>query len=156
MTKRNPMGFHRPHGRVQTDCAGESRTKQSFKNECDINRILRQFYRTGLVSHVSKRQGYYGDFIGAGTYHDALNLIHEARDMFLELPAKIRAEFDNDPAKFLDFVHDPENEEQMREMGLLNAKAEKPVQEQIKETEENLSTILSDALEANQPASEQK
>ena len=113
------MGFHRPHKRVSIDCGGESRTKQQFAKECDINNILKQFRKTGMITHVAKQQGYYGDFIGAGTYHDALNLIQDAQDMFMTLPSQIRAEFDNDPAKFLEFVHNPDNEEKMREMGLL-------------------------------------
>ena len=72
-----------------------------------------------MITHVAKTRGYYGDFIGAGTYHDALNLIQEAQEMFMTLPAHVRAEFDNDPEKFLEFVHDPDNEEKMRELGLL-------------------------------------
>ena len=39
--------------------------------------------------------------------------------MFMTVPAHIRAEFDNDPAKFLAFVQDDANTEKMREMGLL-------------------------------------
>lgn len=124
------MGFHRPHKRVQIDCSGNSRTKQSFKKECDINEILRQFRRTGLISHVERQQGFYGDFIGATTYHDALNLIHDAQDMFMTVPAHIRAKFENDPAKFLDFVHDPDNIDEMRELGLLPKGTPKPKEEQ--------------------------
>ena len=128
MSQRNPMGFHRPHARVQKSFEGPGRTKQSFKKECDINEILHQFRKTGMIRHVAKRQGYYGDFIKAPTYHAALNLIHEAQVMFMELPAQVRAEFDNDPAKFLDFVHNEENEDAMREMGLLDKVTEEPVE----------------------------
>ena len=38
--------------------------------------------------------------------------------MFEELPATIRKKFENDPAKFLDFVNDERNADEMVELGL--------------------------------------
>ena len=124
------MGFHRPHKRVHPDLGGPSRTKQSFKKECDINEILRQFHKSGVITHVQKTQGQYQDFINGVTYHQAMNVIADANSMFETVPAKIRAMFDNDPAKFLDFVQNDENEEQMRELGLLQKAPEAPYETQ--------------------------
>ena len=87
------MGFHRPHKRVQVDFPEPSRTKQSFKKECDINEILKQFRRTGVINHVAKHQGFYGDFTSGVTYQGAMQVIAEANSMFESLPAHIRAEF---------------------------------------------------------------
>ena len=116
------MGFHRPHGRVQVEFPEQTRTKQSFAKECDINEILKQFRRTGMINHVAKHQGYYGDFTNGVTYQGAMQVIAEANSMFESLPAHVRAEFENDPAKFLDFVHDESNEERMKELGLIDPK----------------------------------
>lgn len=105
--------------RVPFETTGDSMTKQSFKEECDINNILKSYQRNGIIEHVRTVQGNYGDFTSATDYHDAMNQVVLAQEMFLTLPAKVRKRFGNDPAEFLDFAQNPENEAQMREMGLL-------------------------------------
>ncbi len=95
-----------------------SRAKQSFKQECDINQIMKKFKKTGLITHTNTHKGNYGDFIGATDYHNSLNQIHAAQDAFATVPSEIRAKFDNDAGLFLDFVQDPENRDEMIEMGL--------------------------------------
>ncbi|AXL15424.1 internal scaffolding protein [Microviridae sp.] len=39
----------------------EGRTHQSFKDECDINRIVDTYARTGVIPHVQLGQPQYGD-----------------------------------------------------------------------------------------------
>lgn len=105
------------------DCGAESLTHQNFKEECDINNILARFQKTGVIEHVAKYQGQYGDFTNMPTdYHEAMNQVHEAQRMFMSLPAVIRDQFGNDPGTFLQFAEDPENEQEMRDMGLLPSK----------------------------------
>lgn len=36
-----------------------SKTRQSFKDECDVDNIVRQFERTGLITHARKHPGEY-------------------------------------------------------------------------------------------------
>lgn len=112
------MSAYRKHDRVHPAIGGKSRTKQAHKDETDINIILRKHEKGLVVDHLNKHQGQYGDFIDAPDYHTALNRIHAADEAFMEIPADIRAEFDNDPAQFLEFVQNPENLPSMREMGL--------------------------------------
>jgi phage internal scaffolding protein len=95
-----------------------SRTKQSFRDECDINNILRQFNVTGQLP-VGSVQPQYGDFSGITDYQSALNAVMAAQDSFLELPAKIRAKFQNDPALFVEFASDEANKDEMKALGLL-------------------------------------
>jgi len=95
-----------------------SRTKQSFRDECDINNILRKFNVTGQLP-VGSVQPQYGDFSGITDYQSALNAVMAAQDSFLALPAKIRAKFDNDPALFVEFVSDEANKDEMKALGLL-------------------------------------
>ncbi len=96
-----------------------SRTKQSFRDECDINNILRQFNVTGEL-RVGSVQPQYGDFSGITDYQSALNAVMAAQDSFLQLPAKVRAKFDNDPALFVEFASDEANRDEMKAMGLLH------------------------------------
>lgn len=107
-----------PHERVYTDVDEFTQTKQSFKKDADINHIMAQYEKTGLLTHLNKHQGNYGDFTNAVDYHTAINMVQEAEEMFLTIPAKIRAKFQNDPAEFLHFVQNPENLTEMQEMGL--------------------------------------
>lgn len=115
------VGNRSDRGRVQIYFEPDSSlTMQNFAAECDISNIMRSFAKTGLVNHVNRYQGQYGDFADAPTYHEAMNIIVEAQDAFDSLPANLRAKFANDPAQFLDFVHNPENEKEMIELGLAN------------------------------------
>lgn len=111
-----------PRVRVQVEPVGETKAQQHMKDECDVNFILAKYKRTGLITHVKRHAGQYGDFLSVPDYHTAMNEVIKANDMFAELPAEIRKMFGNDPAAFLDFVHNPDNEEKMREIGLLPSK----------------------------------
>lgn len=117
--------FYRPHPRVAIDFTEtHSLAKQSFAAECDINNILKKFEKTGMVEHVKQHHGHYGDFIDAPDYLTAMTAIVEAQEAFDSLPANVRKRFANDPAQFLEFVHDPDNRDEMQKLGLLE-----PVQE---------------------------
>lgn len=99
-----------------------SRTQQSFRDECDINSILRQFNVTGQLP-VGSVQPQYGDFSGITDYQSALNAVMAAQDSFLALPAKVRARFDNDPALFVEFASDEANKDEMKALGLFREEA---------------------------------
>ena len=100
-------------------CEDATLTQQHFKDECDINNILRQFNVTGLLPEapLSPR---YGDFTGISDYHSALNQVIAAEDEFMALPAQIRSRFDNDPAKLIDFLDNQENKDEAIKLGLVN------------------------------------
>jgi len=115
------MARERAVPRFQTVISGLSMTKQSMRDECDINVIMRGFERTGLATHVNERQGEYGDFSRGFDFHDAMNRVRGATEMFMTLPSKIRANFRHDPGYFLEFVSDPANAQAMVDMGLKKA-----------------------------------
>ncbi len=122
------QGMYVPHDRVQLE-PGPGRTKQSFSEESNINLIMAKYEKTGMLDHFNQHEGQYGNFIAAPDYHTSMNLIREAGEMFMEIPATIRAKFGNDPAQFLAFVQDPDNEDKMVEMGLAMAKPLEPPEE---------------------------
>lgn len=105
--------------RQTIEFAGVSRTKQSMKDECDINLIMKKFIKTGAITHFAKHAGAYLD-VPAQDYRECLEILENAQNMFQELPAVIRRQFGDDPANFLDFVQDEKNIPAMREMGLMN------------------------------------
>lgn len=123
MSKSVMTGFRsRNRKRVLAGVEGESRTKQSFKEECDINNILKRYQRDGLLSHVNKYQGVYSDLGTVEEYHSSMNQVIAAQAAFDSLPSSIRLRFANDPAKFLAFVDDPRNGKELVEMGLATAR----------------------------------
>lgn len=103
--------------RLTTPVGTISLTKQSFKDECNINKIMDRFQITGAIDHYTNRSPEYGDTT-APDYLEANIIIANANSMFEELPSSIRAKFENDPAKFLAFVQDPKNADEMVSLGL--------------------------------------
>ncbi len=103
-------------------CEDSSRTKQSFKEECDINTILKRFNVTGQLP-VGPLQPQYGDFSGVFDYQTALNAVKAAQESFDALPATLRNRFANDTAAFVDFCSDESNREEMIRLGLVIEKA---------------------------------
>lgn len=104
----------------------ESLTQQQFKEEADINTIVRRFGITGQMPE-NPRVPHYGDFTEVTDYQTALNAVRAAEEAFLALPAAVRAEFNNDPQLLLEAVEDPRNLDRLRELGLANpAKVEAP------------------------------
>lgn len=110
-----------PHTRVTARIGGKSLTKQSFKEECDINTILKNYRKTGMIEHQAKYQGNYSDLSSAPDYHQAMTQIAEASAAFNSLPSELRNTFGNDPAEFLAFVQDEGNADALVEMGLAKA-----------------------------------
>lgn len=94
-----------------------SLTKQSMKNECDINQIMRRYAKTGAVAHVNQHGGSYG-FASAVSFHEAMSVVATAEQIFEGLPSKVRKRCGNDPAVFLAWVQDPANLEEVRKFGL--------------------------------------
>ncbi len=113
------------------DNSGECFVQQSDFDRSDINLIVERFIRTGVLESVKQTHGEYGDFSEVTDYHSALNQVRHAEESFMTLPATVRAKFQNDPGMFLDFVGNPDNLDQMAEMGLLNEEAQAKYAERI-------------------------
>lgn len=100
-----------------------SMAQQHFKDECDVNNILRKYESTGLVTHVANGTPSYGDFSSVLEFQQAQNILIEAQDAFEALPASLRKRFDNDPAVMLEFIENPDNREEAEKLGLVAKKA---------------------------------
>ncbi|AXH77007.1 MAG: internal scaffolding protein [Microviridae sp.] len=108
-----------PHDPVDVYFDEPSRTRQEFADECDINVLMRKFEATGVVSHVADREPMYLDLSdGVPDLARALDIVREATTSFMSLPARARAEFDNDPVKFVAFCQNPDNGDKLVEWGL--------------------------------------
>lgn len=105
--------------RLPFNTVGDTMTEQSHKEACDVNNIVKRAQLGATV--LQRTDGFYADVsVFSGSYHDAMNQLLEAKESFMELPSDIRKRFDNDPGKFLEFATNPDNLDEMREMGLAN------------------------------------
>ena len=95
----------------------EGRAKQAHKAECDINFILRKYQKTGALTHVAKHGPNYG-YATSLDFKAAADIVAGGKSIYAELPSSLRKRFPG-PAEFLEFVQDPSNEGEMRELGLL-------------------------------------
>lgn len=134
MVHYGSYSFYRPHNRADTWYTGEildektgviykppSRTKQSFAAECDINNILKQFGKTGQLTHISSRaaQGVYRDLPDDVDFQTSLSIVQQGEAAFATLPSRVRNRFHNSPEEFLAFLADPANREEAIKLGLV-------------------------------------
>jgi phage internal scaffolding protein len=99
-------------------CPDKSLAQQQFRDETNINSIVRKFGVTGQVPGAPSL-AQFGDFSGVHDYHSAMLQIMAAEAAFDALPATLRQRFDNDPQAFLDFVSNDENRSEAIELGLV-------------------------------------
>lgn len=87
----------------KSDKYEDGRTKQAFKDETDVNRLLAKAKVAGGLSHIEKHGAYYGDFQDFDLL-DAATKLSRARSIFEELPGELQREFHHSPAEFFEFV----------------------------------------------------
>lgn len=101
--------------------------QQHFKDECDINTIVRRFGLTGEMPTAVNTPMYVDLEHMPTDYQSALAFVQQAQAGFMELPAEVRSRFGNDPGAFLAFCENPANLDMAREMGL----TEQPVRDSL-------------------------
>lgn len=93
------------------------RTKQSFKDQCDVNKIIKRAAQAGGLSHVQKYdKAVYGEFDGEFDLLTASVRIKKAEAIFNELPAEVRKEFNHNALDFVAFAGHPDNADKLEEL----------------------------------------
>lgn len=107
------------YGEIRTTVdTGPGLTKQSFREQVNINKIVAGFEKTGMVNNLSGRQPFYGDVSEIKDYATALNMVNEAESLFMSMSPKIREKFENDPAKMIAFLGDSKNLDEAVSLGM--------------------------------------
>ncbi len=106
-----------PRKRVRIKFEKKGKTKQSFKDECDINKIIARHTRTGVLVHQNANAPTYG-YATSQDFATAMRTVTDAQNTFNNLSEEIQQRFDGDPAKLLDFAQDPENKAEGAQLGL--------------------------------------
>lgn len=107
------------------ECKDKSLTIQSQAADADINVIMKRFGVTGAVPVVALPPEF-GDFSVDIDFRKAMDIMNTADRSFMSLTADIRARFLNDPLRFVEFVADPKNIDEVRKLGLAPEKIVAP------------------------------
>lgn len=84
---------------------GVSIVQQHFKEDVDVNTIVRRFGITGEMPFGASG-GVYGDFTEVTDFESARARILRAEEGFLRLPAEVRERFGNDPGAIVRFAQE--------------------------------------------------
>lgn len=104
--------------RTAVDCSnGRCLVQQQFKDEQDVNTIVRRF---GLsqVAPAAAAAGVYGDFTGIVDYESAVSVVRRAQAGFNRLPPEVREKFYNDPGELVAFAQNVPEDVFRAELGL--------------------------------------
>lgn len=113
--------FHHTE-RPTIDCSkDETLVEQHHKDDCDVNKIIPRYERTGILTHLNAIEGTYGDLTGFD-FETAANMVANANSLFEQLPGQVKKRFRNSPAMFLDFMDNPNNADEMVALGLATLK----------------------------------
>lgn len=138
------------------DCSNlPSLTRQEFADDCDINKLMSQYEKTGLLpSNMNTSQPRYLDVSEVPDLRTALDYLQDSTAAFMALPASVRKEFDNDALKFVDFASDPKNIDDMRKWGLAPPlpKPAEPQEVRIVPSDEEVAAAKTTSQDARKPA----
>lgn len=91
---------------------GAGKTQQQFKDECDINYIIRHYQGGPEVPPV------YGDCSEYRDLQSAIDLVENANIDFMNLPSNVRDDFGHNPVAFFNFANNPQNYQYLVDNGL--------------------------------------
>lgn len=103
----------------------DSLTQQHFKDECDVNKIVDRYVKTGILEHQSVIEPHYGDVSDLPTdLMAAYDAVGRAEAAFADLPSDVRKALDNDPARLQEWLVNPENRADAEKYGLIMSKSQ--------------------------------
>lgn len=128
-TPRTFATVYSPNKAKGLACTDLSKTQQQYLEESDINTLLSKYQHHELAPTENGPPPIFGDFTDPRItdYMSAMNTINGVAQLMADLPAKVRDRFRNDPAQVLAFVADPRNQDEARELGMLQPEPEPPV-----------------------------
>lgn len=109
--------YGKPNRLGELKCLDESRTKQSFEEEANINVIFARAIQNGWDPRLLPQvEATYADVTEVGDFRTAQERVLRGLEIFEKLSARDRLEFGNDPGRFFEFAMDPANVERVQEM----------------------------------------
>lgn len=113
-----------------TACTDEHLTQQQFREDCDLNVIVKRFgLEKAPIPTDAFDPNHYGDLSNVPDLRTLLDIANDAKNSFMELPPKLRSRFNNDPAQLWAFVTDPDNADESVRLGLLTRPPDPQIQQ---------------------------
>lgn len=104
--------------RVQKLFNKKSRTQQQFRDQVDINNLVKKYTLNKLEDTWVFDPQNYSDFSNVGSLQDAAQKVIDAESTFSKLPSTLRTKFQNNPQNLIDFLSNPKNKDEAIELGL--------------------------------------
>lgn len=109
--------------RVAITFTEPSKTKQEYKDSCDINKIIKRFMATGELP-IARSEPLYADVSQIPDFTTAMNKLMEAQELFDSYPAEVRNRFQNDPGMLFEWATRPENFKEAAQLGIIPRSSE--------------------------------
>lgn len=106
-----------------------SMTQQQFKNECDINHIIKrynkdpQLWATLINNAKDINSPSFADFTDVGDFRHAMDKVSQIGEFFASIPSEVRARYNQNPELLFAAMHDPSQWQYLAEKGVLNKKS---------------------------------
>lgn len=128
-TKKDVDGKIYRYKNATIDCSKDKTiVEQSHKKEVDINNIVKRAGSAEMIAKTALLQTpeYRFDDLPGNDFMEAHLILAKAEQSFGQLDSATRAEFNNEPARFLDYVQNPENKDKLIERGWANPPEPEP------------------------------
>lgn len=119
--------------KVVTDCSKDKiLTEQHHKEAVDVNNIVERYNASGILPRM--REGQYLDVTEIGDFGTMRAALARVESNFALLPARVRAEFKNDAANYVEFLKTATKEDCVKKglipevMEVVQKSEEKPAQ----------------------------
>lgn len=135
MTKITKLKFRTAYSdnvRVPFETVGPSLTDPIFAEDLKIQNMVKKYDSQNLLE-LGRKSPQYIDFTNVVDLHSAMDMVNEANETFQEIPSDIRERFQNDPQTFYKFVTDPNNLNELVDMGLATKGEVPPVSSPVVE-----------------------
>jgi len=137
----------RPNGTRRVYIVNEdpSMTDQSQHAQTDVNNIMAKYKKTGQITHLAKVQGNFADLSEIQDLHTSMTQVTLAQQTFNALPAELRSRFQNSPVEMLNFLNNPQNDQEAIQLGLkIPLKKETPTETSSPKTKTSKSKTNDD------------
>lgn len=105
-----------------TDCSKDKIiTVQAPRDEVNINVIMKKIEK-GMMINSNTGEPTFQDISEFDGLEDSVIKVQKANEGFMTLPADIRARFDNNPVKLINFLSDEGNRAEAEKIGLISPK----------------------------------
>lgn len=95
--------------RVQITFSEPTLTKQSFKNECDINQVVAKFVQTGQLPLTNNQEPQYGDAPDQDIdLKSSIDTVNQLKSEFYELSPEMQKSFKGNFKNYAQFLSDYE------------------------------------------------